>query len=169
MKGVDGNPCERKGSGTPNCRFSLRGFWFVRGLNIIRLEKALIPDLSAFQRAIRPYRRRQYIALYLDRDDFQTGGVWAHFSGLRAWVAHFDFPGGCDAYAQSTRGLGRLPERIGFRIDNGQVDEVHKSWTITRDEGLQALKYFLLHGERLPRLKWVEQPGDLWKPALQQS
>ena len=154
-----------KRSRVPQCRFSLKAYWFVRGLNIIRAEEVQIPDLTAFRRAVRPYLRRSYVALYLNRDDFQTGGVWVHFSGPRAWVAHFDCPGGTDAYARSTSGLGRLPERIGFRIDNGQVDEVHKSWTVPRADGMRALEYFLLHGERHPRLRWVEQPGDLRQPA----
>lgn len=154
-----------KRSRIPKCRFSLEAFWFVRGLNIIRKEKVPIPDLASFRRAARPYLRRRFMALYLNRDEFQTGGVWAHFSGPRAWVAHFDFPGGTDAYACSTGGLGRLQEHIEFRIDNGQVDEVHKSWTIPRADGVRALEHFFLQGERHPRLHWVEQPGDLWEPS----
>ena len=61
-----------------------RVFWFVRGLNIIRTEEVPIPNRSAFRRAVRPYRRRRYMALYLNRDDFQTGGVWADFTGPAA-------------------------------------------------------------------------------------
>jgi hypothetical protein len=149
----------------PKCRFSLRAFWFVRGLNIIRTEEVPIPDRAAFRREVRPYRRRRYMALYLNRDDFQTGCVWADFTGPRAWVAQFVFPGGTGTYACSTRGLARLPERIVFRIENEQVDEVHKSWTIPKEDGMRAFEHFLLHGERHPRLTWVEQPGDLWEPA----
>jgi hypothetical protein len=92
-------------------------------------------------------------------------GVWAHFAGPRAWVTHYERPGGVDAHARSTRGLKGLPERIGFRIDNGQEDEVHRSWTVPRTDGMRALEYFLLHGERHPDLDWVEQPGDLWQSA----
>jgi hypothetical protein len=58
-----------------------------------------------------------------------------------------------------------LPERIVFRIENAQVDEVHKSRTIPREDGMRTFEHFLLRGERHPRLKWVEQPGDLWEPA----
>jgi hypothetical protein len=94
------------------------------------------------------------MALYLNRDDFQTGGVWADFTGPRAWVAQFVFPGGTGTYACSTHGLARLPERIVFRIENEQVDEVHKSWTFPRENGMRAFEHFLLHGERHPRLKW---------------
>jgi len=159
----------RKRSRPPACRFSLQAFWFVRGLNIIRLEEVPIPDLAALRRAVRPYRRRRSVALYLNRDDCQTGSVWAYFSGARAWVAHFDFPGGTDAYARSTRGLARLPERIGFMIDNGQEDFVHRSWTIPRADGLRALEYFFLHGERHSGLDWVERPGNLWQPAYPQK
>jgi hypothetical protein len=149
----------------PKSRFSLRSFWFVRGLNIIRAEHIPIPDLAAYRRSVRPYRHRAYAALYLNRDEFQTGGVWAHFSGPRAWVAHFDYPGGIDSYARSTRGLGRVPVRFGFRIENGQVDEVHRTWTIPRADGMRALEHFLLHGERHPKLDWLEQPCDLGQPA----
>ena len=155
----------RKRPPTPKCRFSLRAYWFVRGFNIIRKKEFPIPDLAALRRAVRPYRNRRYVALYLDRDDFQTGGVWAHFTGQRAWIVHFDSPGGTDAYPRSSRGLRRLPEQIGFRLDNGQVDEVHKSWTVPRRSGMIALEYFLLHGKRQPGLDWVERPGDLSQPA----
>src|SRR5215475_11244591 len=104
-------------------RFSLGIYWFVRGLNIIRQEHRPVPDLGTFRRLIRPYRRRQWIALYLDRDNLETGGVWGHFTQERAFVAHFDFPGGNDSYACDPR-IGRLQNpMIGFRLNNGQVDQ----------------------------------------------
>jgi len=43
-------------------------------------------------------------------------------------------------------------EMVGFLLDNGQLDEIHRYWTVTRAEGLRALDYFLLHGERDPSL-----------------
>lgn len=154
-----------KRSRVPKCQYSLQAYWFVRGLNIIRAKEFPIPDLAVFRRVVRPYRRRRWVALYLNRDECQAGCVWAHFNGKRAWVTHFDCPGGIDSYAHSTRGLKGLPERIGFQIDNGQLDEVHRFWTISRADGMRALEYFLLHGERHPNLNWLEQPDDLWQPA----
>lgn len=143
--------------------FTLRAFWFVRGLNIIRKDEKNVVDLPALRRLIRPYRRRQSFALYLDRDDFETGGVWAHFMRDRAWLAHFDFPGGTDSYARDPTINASDDERIGFRLNNGQVDQIHPSWTVTRNEGIKALEYFLVHGEQDPSLQWVSQPGDLEK------
>jgi hypothetical protein len=153
-----------KPQGLPKSRFLLRAFWFVRGLNIIRKEEHPIPDLAALRRSMRPYRRRQSVALYLDRDDFETGGVWAHFTGDRAWLAHFDCPGGADSYAHDPRFRGPRMACIGFRLNNGQVDDIHPAWTVTREKGIKALGYFFLHGERDPNLLWVEQPASLQKP-----
>lgn len=139
-------------------RFSLRAFWFVRGLNDVRSEEFAVPNLTTFRQCVRPYRRRQVIALYLDRDRFETGGVWAHFNGPRCWVTFYDHPGGTDWHARSIRRLGQLPDEIEFLIDNGQADLIHRSWTVSRCEGMQALEHFLIHGQRHPDLKWGESP-----------
>jgi hypothetical protein len=53
---------------------------------------------------------------------------------------------------------------IGFELSNGQMDDIHPYWTVARAEGLQALEYFLEHGERDPGLSWVSQPMSLERP-----
>jgi len=50
---------------------------------------------------------------------------------------------------------------VGFLLSNGQLDDIHRYWTVTRTKGLRALEYFLRHGERDPGLNWVEQPQSL--------
>jgi hypothetical protein len=133
--------------------FSLRAFWFVRGE--VRSDELPIPFVAAWRRAVKPYRRRRSVALYLDRDHFESGGVWAHFTAERAWVVHYDCPGGPPTEARSSAGPGRLPRSIPFRLDNGQMDNVDRERTIPRAEGMRALEYFLLHGRVDPELRWV--------------
>jgi hypothetical protein len=59
----------------------------------------------------------------------------------------------------------RGEEMIGFLLDNGQLDKIHRYWTVARGEGLRALEYFLQHGQRDPRLNWVQGPESLQEPA----
>lgn len=130
--------------------FTLQAYWFPNSLNIIRKQVRPVPDLATFRRLIRPYRRRQSIALYLKRDDFATGGVLAHFTGLRAWVCHYDCPGGIYSHAYDADYRGPREGSLGFRLDNGQVDDIHPSWTVSRAAGIRALEYFLGCGDRDP-------------------
>jgi hypothetical protein len=144
--------------------FLLRAFWFVRGLNIIRSSEHRLTDLATLRWFLRPYRRRRSVALYLDRDGGEAGSLLAHFTGDRAWLAYFDCPGGIDFYACVPSSRHLQPARIAFRLSNGQVDQIHPAWTVTREEGLTALGYFLVHGKRDPGLLWLEQPASLEKP-----
>jgi hypothetical protein len=54
---------------------------------------------------------------------------------------------------------------VGFLPDNGQLDHLHRYWTVTRAEGRRALEYFLKNGESDPGLSWVEQPASLQEPG----
>jgi hypothetical protein len=72
--------------------------------------------------------------------------------------------GGVDSYCRDL-GYSGPDEMVGFLLDSGQLDHLHRYWTITRAEGLRALGYFLQHGERDPGLSWVEQPQSLQEPA----
>ena len=47
--------------------------------------------------------------------------------------------------------------KIAIVGSHAQVDYIHRSWTVRRQQGHQALEYFLLYGERDPGLNWVEQ------------
>ena len=134
--------------------FTLRAFWFVPGE--IRTEERRVRSLSDWRRAVKPYRRRQSVALYLDPGGADAGGMWAHFTGRRAWVLHLDRMGGDTLEARSTAGIKGVPRMIGFRLDNGQVDQVERERTIPRADAMRALEHFLLHGRTHPELRWSE-------------
>ena len=120
-----------------------------------------VADLHA---VLRLYWDHERLAVFLNRDGGDSGAVWVHLTGDRAWVTHFTEMGGADSYCRDARYSGP-DEMVGFLLDNGQLDDIHRYWTITRAEGLRALEYFLLQGERDPGLSWVEQPQSLQEPA----
>lgn len=108
-------------------------------------------DLHAL---LEPYRDHERLAVFLERDGGDSGAVWVHLTGDRAWVTHFTEMGGVDSYCRDV-GYRGPDEMVGFLLDNGQLDHIHRYWTVTRAEGLRALDYFLLHGERDPGLSWA--------------
>jgi hypothetical protein len=123
-----------------------------------------VSTVTALRRVLAPFRAHEQLVVYLDRDNGEAGSVWVHLTGDRAWVVHFTEPGGVDSYCHD---LGdSVPDQmVGFLLDNGQLDDIHRYWTVTRAEGLRALEYFLQHGERDPVLSWVESPESLQEPA----
>ncbi len=124
-----------------------------------------IADLHSF---LGPYLTKDKLAIFLDRAGGESGAVWVHLSGDRAWVTHFTEMGGVDSYACDLEYNGP-DELIGFLLDNRQLDEIHRYWTITKAEGLHALEYFLQHGENSPQLNWVSEPESLQTPNQQGS
>jgi hypothetical protein len=115
-----------------------------------------VSTIAALRRVLAPYKRHERLVVYLDRDAGESGSVWVHLTGKRAWVTHFTQPGGVDSYCRDADYCGP-DEMLGFLLSNGQLDNIHRCWTVTRAQGLHALEYFVRHGERDPGLSWVEQ------------
>ena len=111
-----------------------------------------------------PYTKHERLVVYLDRDGGESGSVWVHLTGDRAWVTHFTQVGGEDSYCRDVRYTGP-GQMVGFLLSNGQLDDVHRYWTVTRAKGLRALEYFIRHGERDPSLSWAVPPKSLQEPA----
>jgi hypothetical protein len=122
-----------------------------------------VSDLAALRRLLTPYRDHERLVLCLDRDEGESGSVWVHLTGDRAWVTHFAQLGGVDSYCRDKGYRGE--ELVGFLLDNGQLDQIHRYWTVARGEGFRALEYFLKHGQRDPSLSWVQGPKSLQAPA----
>jgi hypothetical protein len=123
-----------------------------------------VPTVAALRRVLAPYKEHERLVIYLDRDGGESGSVWVHLTGDRAWVTHFTQLGGVDSYCRDPGG-SPPDQTIGFLLSNGQEDDIHRSWTVTRAHGFRALEYFLRHRGRDPGLSWVEQPSSLQEPA----
>jgi hypothetical protein len=138
--------------------FSLQVVWFVpsrRGG-----PRHAVSEVADMRRLLAPYRDHERLVVYLDRDGGESGSVWIHVTGNRAWVTHFDQLGGVDSYCRDIAYHG--PDRmIGFLLSNGQEDKIHRYWTVSRAKALRALEHFLQSGERDPRLSWGEPPLSL--------
>ena len=132
-----------------------------------------VPDVSwsevvqyarTIRRRVERYRDEERLVVSLERDGGEAGSVYVHITGDRAWVGHFTQPGGIDSWCRDRDDAGS-DKMLGFLLDNGQLDQVHRSWTIPRADGTRALEYFLLHGDRDPGLDWVSEPPSLQEPA----
>ena len=123
-----------------------------------------VSTVTALRRVMAPYKGHERLVVYLDRDGGESGSVWVHLTGDRAWVTHFTQPGGVDSYCRDREYAGP-DQMVGFLLSNGQLDDIHRYWTVRRAEGLRALEYFVRHGERDPGLSWVEQPQSLQEPT----
>jgi hypothetical protein len=122
-----------------------------------------VSTVATLRRVLAPYMGHERLVVYLDRDGGESGSVWVHVTGDRAWVTHFTEIGGVDSYCRDPKCTG-TDQMVGFLLSNGQLDEIHRSWTITLAEGMRALEYFLSHGERDPGLSWAAEPRSLQEP-----
>ena len=84
-----------------------------------------VSDLAALRRLLTPYRDHERLVLCLDRDEGESGSVWVHLTGDRAWVTHFAQLGGVDSYCRD-KGYGG-EELVGFLLDKGQLDRKNRS------------------------------------------
>jgi hypothetical protein len=119
-----------------------------------------VSEVRDLRRKLARYENYAHLVLYLDRDGGDSGSVWVHLNEDRAWVTHWDQFGGVDSYCRDVEYSGP-DEMLGFLLSNGQVDDIHRYWTVTQEEGLRALEYFLQYGARDPTLSWVSQPASL--------
>jgi hypothetical protein len=156
---IEGNKAVGPGRDEPAPRgFAVHVIWYtpVRAGSPYQ-SVTTVADLQA---VLRPYWDHERLAVFLDRDGGESGAVWVHLTGDRAWVVYFTEMGGVDSYCRDA-GYSGPDELVGFLLDNGQRDDIHRYWTVTRAEGLRALEYFLLHGERDPGLSWAEPTQSL--------
>jgi hypothetical protein len=123
-----------------------------------------VSTIAALRRVLAPFKDHERLVVYLDRDGGELGSVWVHLTGDRAWVTHWTQPGEVDSYCRDERCVGS-DQMVGFLLSNGQLDEIHRSWTVTRAAGRRAMEYFVQRGQRNPLLHWVEQPSSLQEPA----
>jgi hypothetical protein len=130
--------------------FTLQIVWFLPSRE--SGPRHSVETLDTLRQLLLPYRDYERLVIYLNRDDGDSGLVWVHITGDRAWVTYMTMPGGEDTYC---RNIEKSPdEKIGFWLSNGQEDLIHWSWTVPRFDGMRALEYFLQYGERDPSLCW---------------
>lgn len=120
----------------------------------------IVDDL---RRQLAPLGSQRLWFAWVGRDGGDRGLLAAHVTGDRAFLCHMDVPGGIDSYCHDP-GDRQPDELIGVVMPNGQVDQNHRGWTVSRAAGLRALERFLTHGDRDPSLVWVEQPESLDLP-----
>jgi len=119
--------------------------------------------LAGQEHALASFRQLQ--ALTRSVLDGQARELWlSHetFGSLRLLVNHgraclMHLPdGGGDHPGFTSRGAAPRDARevAVFVLSNGQMDELPISWTVPREDGLQALEHFFLTGSRAPWLVW---------------
>jgi hypothetical protein len=113
-------------------------------------------DLQQLQDALATVADEPRLALAAEIDRGRSGMLIIHLTGDRAWVTHMESDEGGDTYAIDPVWRGGSIEGVRFRHSNGQEDMVHRRWTVSRAEALQALEYFAVSGQRPLSLVWDE-------------
>ena len=150
----------RDGPAPPGCAVQVVRFFPEREAG----PRQPVSTPAALRRVLASYRRHKRLVVELERDGGESGSLLIHIAGDRAWVTHFTEPGGVDSYCRDA-GYTGPDQTVGFLLGNGQRDDIHRSWTVTRGEARRALEYFVQHGERDPGLDWAEQPRSLQERA----
>jgi hypothetical protein len=113
-----------------------------------------VGDVRQLREALAPFAGEPRLALSAEIAGGREGMLILHLTGDRAWVTHFESDEGGDTYALDPTWPGGPIEGIGFRLSNGQEDTVHRRWTVSRAEAMQALEEFAVSGERPRSLAW---------------
>jgi hypothetical protein len=95
------------------------------------------------------------------RERGARGSVTLHITDNRVCICHVNvLPVGIFSFCHDAaeKGPNTKIQLIG---SHAQVDTIHRSWTVPRQQGNRALEYFLVHGERDPSCYWVEQVSSL--------
>ncbi len=89
----------------------------------------------------------------VDPDDCDMGSFWLFLKGERSW-AHLT-EGACYE-ARDPAFSGPSQATLEFQDDSGNQHRVPVRHTLSRDQGLKALRHWLPHGERLSELIWSQ-------------
>jgi immunity protein Imm1 of predicted polymorphic toxin system len=126
-------------------------------LEVTRFAPALATDalpvaaLADFDAAIQRYDGEGEVVFGLVGDEGAWGAFYLFVSGDRAWV-HLTAGPCCTA---RSRVAPEPAEPLVFRLDNGEQRAVPADQTVSREQGLRALRHWLCTGQPWPGLEWV--------------
>lgn len=89
-------------------------------------------------------------------DEADWGSCWLFINGDRAHIHLLEGPcvTGRDPSIAEQGG-----ERVRFRDDGGNWHDFEFVDTVSREQGLRALRHWLPRGEKLPELRWDQAPN----------
>jgi hypothetical protein len=115
-----------------------------------------IKTVKGLDRALASFRSAAQLVVGLtavDPDGCDMGSFWLFLNGDRAWIHLTE--GACFT-ARDPAAPRRTRAVMGFHDDGGNTHRVRLHDTVSRDQGLRALRHWLPQGERLPELSWVQ-------------
>jgi hypothetical protein len=86
-----------------------------------------------------------------DADGGDMGSFWLFLNGDRAWIHLIE---GLCFTARDPQATGRSQAIVEFKDDAGHIHRISTSDTVSREQGIEALRRWLPHGEKLPELEW---------------
>jgi hypothetical protein len=84
-------------------------------------------------------------------DEADRGSFWLLVRGDRAFIHLMEGP--CLS-ARDPAAIGGEDGTVAFRDDGGNWHEVPPKATVSREQGLRALRHWMTSGEKLPDLDW---------------
>jgi hypothetical protein len=125
-------------------------------LEVTRFNPALtttasrVASLTEFDSIVSRCADEQEAVFGLSCDEGAGGAFYLFVSGDRAWV-HLIAGPCCTALSRAVSG----PAEVVFRLDTGERKAVPRDRTVSRKEGLQALRHWFATERQWPELEWV--------------
>ena len=111
---------------------------------------------TEFDAAVGRYDAEREVVFGLVCDEGAGGAFYMFVAGGRAWV-HLT-AGPC--VTARSRGTARAAGVVVFRLDTGERREVEADRTVSREQGMQALRHWFCTEQQSPELAWTPAEPD---------
>jgi hypothetical protein len=128
-------------------------------LEVTRFTPALatetlpVPALADFDDTVRRYEAEPELVFGLVCDGGAGGAFYLFINGDRGWI-HLT-AGSC--HTAHGRVEPQSVEPVVFRLDTGRRQAVPADQTVSRQEGLRALRHWFCTEKPWPELDWIEE------------
>lgn len=110
-----------------------------------------VASLAELDAIVRRHDGEREVVFGLDCDGGAGGAFWLFLAGERGWI-HLT-AGGCSTArgrdATAATGL------VAFRIDTGEQREIAAGRTVSRTQGVQALRHWFCTEQQWSELEWI--------------
>jgi hypothetical protein len=138
--------------GPDHWQLSLYRFDFAQ-VPVPEFEDYRLSSTDELDRVLDRFADESHLAIgldELDEDDCHWGSFWVFLTHLRAWIHLMEGP--CLTARDPTLSDSSIEEE--FLIDNGDSKQVPYRDTLSREQGLGALRVWMSEGKKLDELTW---------------
>lgn len=125
----------------------------VARMPVVEFEDYRLNSTDELNMVLDPFADESHLAIGLhefDEDDCHWGSFWVFLNHLRAWIHLSEGP----CLTARDRALSDSSLEEEFLIDNGDTKKVPYRDTVSRTQGLRALRVWMSEGKKLAELTW---------------